>query len=74
MSKSARQLWHSPNLILAFLFLALALSHILLVLPLTEADFFTRTLLVSALPHELIYRNSGATYAASGTGDDRAMQ
>lgn len=27
-------------------------------------DFFTCTLLVSALSHELIYRNSGTTYAA----------
>lgn len=43
-------------------------------LPLTEADFFTLSLLVSALPHELTYRNAGATYAAAGTGDDRAMQ
>lgn len=74
LSKSGRQLWHSPSLISAFAFLALVLSHVLLVLPLTEADFFTATLLVSAPPHELTYRNSGATYAASGTGDDRAMQ
>lgn len=32
------------------------------------SDFFTCTLLASALSHELIYRNSGTTYAASGTG------
>lgn len=55
-------LWQGPNLISAFLFLVVALSH---VLPL---DFFACTLLVSALSRELMYRNSDTTYAASGTG------
>lgn len=65
-------LWQGPTLILAFLFLAVALSHILPVFGSTPfywgCVFFTCILLVSAFSHELIYRNAGTTYAVAGTG------